>query len=69
MVSGNRDSNTEMVCGRALQEIHTLENGLTRKRTDTGFTFGEMEIDTRVNGKFASSMEMGLTYSQTETLI
>jgi hypothetical protein len=67
MESGEMDSNTVMVCGKAYTVIVILENGRGRRQMGMAFISGATEIGMRENGKSASNMEWALIYSETET--
>lgn len=53
MVNGNMELKKEMVFGKELMEIHTLENGKTQKHMVTEFIHGKMGIGMKENGTTA----------------
>jgi hypothetical protein len=56
-----------MESGKVKMEIPILENGRTVKLMGMGFTLGLLEINTKVSGSNASSMDRALTSSQMAT--
>lgn len=61
--NGFQESKKDMAYGKESKENPTSVNGRAVKLKVSGYTFGLMEIDMKVNGKHAFGMAMGPTFS------
>ena len=66
MANGLKELKRATVCGEASSVIAIWDSGTTAKLTVMEFISGKMEIDMKVAGLIASSMEKDLTFSRTE---